>query len=751
MRMMRMLVAGFVLATFGSITALAQTEGTPSAVFRIEELVVPPSSITATNCIQIGIFVDYSGPTMNWAHYEASFDFTLPAGITIDGTPFVNVTDFANPPKAGITSPGQVQSNSNGGSTSCAVANIINSATLGGADVPLATGLGGVPAIVTENVIGMAVDITSLAFSSTFQTVDGESYLMAILEIPIAGSPSTGQLDMTFRTGAADNFLTDGVSPLNSTNGLTFDDGFLQIFETINCGDGTNFAVFDDNIGTGSASTSAGNATLDLNYRDNAFGGPTGGAQMDVTVNFGNPVIAYQITGSDGFDTGQVSVVSPGSDTLMINPDAANASNTYTLTFFVLGLDGITPTPGSSCTLTQGWNAPSCNATWTNNGIGGPNSTFDVDLTNTRDVAGLFAQVDVPDGSIGVTDPIDITAATSFVSGTNGTATLRVIDQSLTPTETSWAGTWTVMNYANPAGTPGTNCSANIGFDPPVNNSTVSPVAIGSPATVQLLGTGDIVDWDVDLDGTTSSGLADGSTHVTVNNVTSTSVLTTTANGFDMGGNPAPDTNTLTLDYVAPTCVASQNPDSTVTPVDVGTVITLTLMTTGAISADLDGVPMTAVSGVVGVDDNITWEATHTAVADTTLTAVATNPDGETATCTFPIDINCIDPIIVSIGPLRGTGITIFGTPGCDYTVRVTDHDSGVSNTATILAGTDGFGTDNTLTLSPDSWIEVGQLGLPVVTDSFMTVPTLGQWGLIAFVSLLMIVGIGIIRKRRLA
>jgi hypothetical protein len=529
------------------------------------------------------------------------------------------------------------------------------------------------------------------------------------------------------------------------------DDGFLQIFETINCGDGTNFAVFDDNIGTGSASTSAGNATLDLNYRDNAFGGPTGGAQMDVTVNFGNPVIAYQITGSDGFDTGQVSVVSPGSDTLMINPDAANASNTYTLTFFVLGLDGITPTPGSSCTLTQGWNAPSCNATWTNNGIGGPNSTFDVDLTNTRDVAGLFAQVDVPDGSIGVTDPIDITAATSFVSGTNGTATLRVIDQSLTPTETSWAGTWTVMNYANPAGTPGTNCSANIGFDPPVNNSTVSPVAIGSPATVQLLGTGDIVDWDVDLDGTTSSGLADGSTHVTVNNVTSTSVLTTTANGFDMGGNPAPDTNTLTLDYVAPTCVASQNPDSTVTPVDVGTVITLTLMTTGAISADLDGVPMTAVSGVVGVDDNITWEATHTAVADTTLTAVATNPDGETATCTFPIDINCIDPIIVSIGPLRGTGITIFGTPGCDYTVRVTDHDSGVSNTATILAGTDGFGTDNTLTLSPDSWIEVGQLGLPVVTDSFMTVPTLGQWGLIAFVSLLMIVGIGIIRKRRLA
>jgi hypothetical protein len=759
MKTMKTMITGLLLVVAGM--SFAQ-----SVTFRVQEIVVPPSQITSTKCVQLGIFMDYTGPSATWGHFEASLDYTLPSAAFVDGNPFVNVTDFDNPPKAGITSPGQVMTNDGGMTTPCAIGDIINSATLGGPNVNLMVGAGGVAAIVTESVVPAgatgSIDITSLSFGSLFTTNDGESYLMAIIEFPLAAGQGTGQVDVVFRnTGPADNFITDGVTTLAPT----LDDGWIQVFDTIDCGDGTNFAVFDDVVGTGTASTLNGNASIGLDYLDPTFGGA--GGEMDVAINFGNGVSAYQITGTDGFDTGQVMVVGPGSDSQTINPDTSGG-NSYELTFFVLGLDGITLVPGTACTLTQSWNPASCNATWTNNGIGGANSVFTVSLTNAFPSAGVFASVDVPAGATGIAD-FDITDATGQTGTSGGTVTLEVVDQAIP--DGTWAGDWFVTNLSAPGGADrsggnsgneeggkgegvfqgGASCSDVLGFTCPTNNATANVATIGSTITINLIGS-DELSWDVSYNGVTTTGISpDDATFVTPNNaVASATTITVVANGVGPDGLPCPDTQVITLDFVAPACTsATQNPDSTVTPVDVGTVITLTLVTSGAISAEIDNVAMTLASGTPGVTNSVTWEATHVAVADTTVTATITNPDGETTTCSWNIEINCIDPTIASVGPVGGNGITIAGTPDCVYTIRITSHIDGTVDLYDVTVGPDGNGVLN-IVIPPDVWIEVGQQGIPVVTDSTFTVPTLGQWGLFAFVTLLLATGVFFMRRKRL-
>jgi hypothetical protein len=167
MKTMKSLIASLFLVVAG--WSFAQT-----ANFRVEELVVPPSQITTTKCVQVGIFMDYTGPTANWAHYEASLTYTLPDDAFLAGAPFVNVTDFAIPAKAGITDPGQVMTNDGGTTTPCAAVDIINSATLGGPDINLMEGAGGTPGIVTE------VSLLALAAAPSISPLS----LWSILPLP---------------------------------------------------------------------------------------------------------------------------------------------------------------------------------------------------------------------------------------------------------------------------------------------------------------------------------------------------------------------------------------------------------------------------------------------------------------------------------------------------------------------------------------------------------------------------------------
>lgn len=282
----------------------------------------------------------------------------------------------------------------------------------------------------------------------------------------------------------------------------------------------------------------------------------------------------------------------------------------------------------------------------------------------------------------------------------------------------------------------------------PINTTdcaAIGTVDIGGDAVINLAGT-DVVDFTVVYNGTTFDNLPAGDFTLPNLNGNATTVL------IQANGSGTSDDITCTLDFATPSCVATQDPDTTVTPVDIGTVVTLTLVTTGAMSATVDGVPMTLVSGTVGTNETLTFEATTTVVANATLEATITNPDGETSTCTWDIFANCEEPSLVSVAPIGETGIVISGSFGCTYSVFLTNQRTGnetdydVEITSLRGAGL-GTGTLNVV-VPPDTNICVGFQGAPNPGCNFTTVPTLGTWGLILFMVLMIAAAIHVQRKQ---
>ena len=164
----------------------------------------------------------------------------------------------------------------------------------------------------------------------------------------------------------------------------------------------------------------------------------------------------------------------------------------------------------------------------------------------------------------------------------------------------------------------------------------------------------------------------------------------------------------------APMCVSTtQSPDTQTTPVDVGTVVTLSLTTSGAVSAEIDGTPMNG-----GPDS---WTATHVVVVNTVISAVIDNGAGGQASCEWVIDTNCSDPSISDVAEPGNSGVTISGDNDCTYTVRVIDDMASMTDFNVQIFG-GGMETLNVV-VPANGTIQVGQFGLPVVTDSFMTTP----------------------------
>jgi hypothetical protein len=399
---------------------------------------------------------------------------------------------------------------------------------------------------------------------------------------------------------------------------------------------------------------------------------------------------------------------------------------------------------GAACNVNVPWEQPSCTVEFTAVPIIGMDTNIDVTLVNAQWDGSKYATLDANGTMVDLITPDSGAGTNTLVF--NDVFAIMGID----------AGD--VGEYAVSGTGPGGSfeCSTFLTLEAPDNLTdcnAITPAAIQGSVDIDLQGNLGVVDFTVVYDGTTYDNLPSGMFNLPGINGNATTVLIQ-ANGFDAMGNPMSDDLVCPLDYVLPTCLATQDPDSTVTPVDVNTVITLTLETTGAVAATVDGVPMTVTSGTPGSADPVTWEATHVAVADTVLTGEATNPDGETVQCTWTIDINCIDPSIVSVASVGEVGITIFGTFDCEYTVRITQHNTGQSNDYTVLIDNlvdpvlnTGTGTLN-VTVPPDAWIEVGQLGFPSATDMVPTVPTLGEWGMIAFVGLLLLAALVFMRRR---
>jgi hypothetical protein len=275
--------------------------------------------------------------------------------------------------------------------------------------------------------------------------------------------------------------------------------------------------------------------------------------------------------------------------------------------------------------------------------------------------------------------------------------------------------------------------------------SAIGTVNIGGDAVINLAGT-DVTDFTVVYNGTTFAGLPAGDFTLPNLDGNATTVL------IRANGSGPSDDITCTLDFATPSCVATQDPDTTVTPVDIGTVVTLTLETTGAMSATIDGVPMTLVSGTAGTDEMLTFEATTTVITNTTLVATITNPDGETATCTWDIFTNCEEPTIVSVAPIGASGIVISGSFGCVYSVFLTDQRTGDETVFDVEINTPDGGGMGTGTLDiivpPDTNICVGFQGAPNPGCNFATVPTLGTWGLILFLMLMVAAALHIRRKQ---
>lgn len=88
----------------------------------------------------------------------------------------------------------------------------------------------------------------------------------------------------------------------------------------------------------------------------------------------------------------------------------------------------------------------------------------------------------------------------------------------------------------------------------------------------------------------------------------------------------------------------TQSPDSTVSAVNIGTVITLSVDTTGAVDAQVGGVPMTP-DVDPNSNDNVTWTATHTAVQDLTIDVVASSAgNAASVSCSWSIDVVELPP-----------------------------------------------------------------------------------------------------------
>jgi len=759
MKNMKLLVAWLILAIAGT-SLYAQ-----SVTFRVEELTIAPSAVTGDSCVQVGIFMDYTGPTSTWGHFEASLDFAYPAGFLSATTGFVDLSDFSVPGDPGIASPGLVLSNSSASTTPCAIADIFNSATLGGVAVPFMTGAGGAPAVVTEAYVdGGAgtgtIDLTSLSFGSLFTTEDGQSYLMAIIEFPLAGPGTNGQIDVTFRNaGPADNFITDGVTTVNP--GL-FLDGYVQVFDTVACGDGTNYADFTDSVGSGTASTQNGDDSIGLDYLDPALGGV--GGEMEATINYGANVVGYQITGDDGYDSGVVAVAGPGSSNETINPSSANATTIYDITFFVLGLDGVTLVPGTACQLTATWNDAACTLTWQNNGIGGANSVLTATITNALPTALVYGQVDVPNGAAGLADPIDIVAG-DLTGTAGGTATFVIIDQSIP--DGTWAGDYTLSSFGSPSGVTPTDCVAPLGFVCPSNvtiTSITNPVTIGGAITVEFSGDDVTNGFDVIYNGTTTSN---ATSPFALPNTADGSVLTVevVGNGFGPDGSPCTDSDTITLTFEAASCgVVTLDPPPPVDGYAVGdTITTMEIEVTGASSVTIDGVACTP-SLDPDTNATVTWTYPnpYNVMGPASLAVIATNPNGTVTNCDdIVIDVDCAEANIVGIPSANTTGdIVVEGIPGLTYTVMYSPVCGQVqfdiivdaqpaAVPADVTIGANGFGYLSNVTVVPDVCYYLVCPG-DVIASSLrvMTVPTMGEWATIAFIMLVMVAGLVVLRKK---
>ncbi|MBD8526383.1 hypothetical protein [Pseudomarimonas arenosa] len=690
--------------------------GGTTVQLKIGSVTVPPSELASGGCIQVPILInDPDVANRDLRDLTFTVEVSDPSNVISGGiaTNMVVANGFApvgaGTGVAGLRNPGVDLANASGVSSPTCSA-VFNQATQGsGPAVDFAANLNTFASWFINNNQGgvgrkQGFIIDLVGNGSIAQIPQGVDTLIAVLEIPIISSPGLAQIQIT----ATPNAVVAG------GNAYTFETGLakVQVVENFTLPSAPATVNIVDAPACAGATTTPTNPT----WSDPQEGG-LGGA---LTFNLPGTGSADQIhlSGSDGLD---VTFLSAGAnttfaiDTVNDGSPSAGANRTYTVQYEVeFPPASGTYIAGTACNLSPSFAAGSATMSWDPMPVIGNSASIDVSMVNARFNGGRFATLTLPD-----TSTVDLVSPTSG-SGSNTLSFDNALTLSnISPSD---AGTYT-LSGVDAAG-DAISQSLILGFSPPVNQTNcaaVSTATIGGSVTVPLAGNAGALDFMITYDGVTYDGVPAG--NFVLSNITGNATsFVVGANGFDAMGNPTVDQITCDIDYVPPTAVCSQSPTG---QVDIGTVITLTTATTNAISSTVSSVPMTPnISPTQNASVN--WSATHVAVADTTLGALATNPDGETATCSWLIDVSCQDPTFASIPGAGATSLVVVGSMGCSYTVRVTDPSGGFTDyTVTIDTLTDAINNVGTGTLSiviqPRTRYEVGQLGLASVSAGFTT------------------------------
>ncbi len=761
--MKKRILGALIVACF-SISIMAQSE----VIFTAEQLTVSPDEIASAKCVQVGIFLTYNGADETYDQMTLNIDYTLPNTTFLSADPSVAVfpdnSGLGLNDGNGATPGGGDVLTMKAGTAQCAAsADIINGVTLSQTTASTFIVEQTSPPVylgtVTPNGATTGHISVNGAGTNWFALESGNTYLMAVVEFPLAAYSGNGQIDVDFEVGNNVNFIQNTAISYQAV----LNNGFVQVFETINCGDGENYAVFEDQNGTNTGTTETGDSSMNISFHDPAIGG--NGGELVANVHYGAGVIGFQVAGDDGYDSGLVTPDGTSPDPLTLDAlDGSAATTTYTVTFFVTGLDG-NPAPGGSCSMAVSWLPATCTAVWVNNGINtGTNSTYTVTMTNPMATSGIFGSVDSSGTPTGITLPRDIVASMNSAAtpvGANIEATFLVIDEVIQNGD--WSGTWTTSGVSSPSGQE-TTCPGQLGFECPTMTSvevTPNPVNIGGDLIVTFEAENGLT-FDLEYNGNTTTNVTSPYTLTGAADGDDVDV-TVTANGFGPNGDPCSDSMDGAVTFADAVCM-DVTYDPEMPPEGYSLAggfpdINLTVQVSGATAVTIGGNACTPDVDPTA-NETVNWTLTgYTVVGPASLAVVATNPNGTATNCDdIPIEVDCTEANITSMPTAGSTGdIVVEGIAGIDYEIWYSpicgqnqfDVITSGSYVGDVTIQSTGQGVLAGVTILNDVCYYVVCSGDIIASSSSLrTVPTMGEWGTAIFVVLVMFAGLVILRKR---
>lgn len=692
---------------------------------KIGSVNIDPADMSSASCVQVPIFIN-DGFQNNRDLRDINFtvEITGDTGIINGGVSadmlVTNAFVASGGGLTGLTNPGTDLVDVNGNpSPSCAL--IFNQATQGsGPAINFEPEVNGNASWFSNNngggvgrKQGFLIDlVVNASIGAVAQNTDA---LIGVLEIPIIANPGTAQLSITATPNAV----------VASANAYTYEDGTsiarVQVIEDFDLSEAAGaVSIFGAPNCSGATTTPVNPTWLDPN---------AGGVGAELMFTFPGTATVDQVnlTSTDGLN---VTIPAGGATTLLTidtvndGSPSAGANRSYTATYQVeFPPASGTFVGGTPCNLAPDF-APGVAAVTFDPATPVPGQPFSVDVTLTNAVwdGSKFGTFSRPGFSFDLIAPGSVVGNTLIFEDVNFVASASAVD----------IGNYTATGLA-PDGTSFMD-TATLGFTPPENQTdcaAISAANIEGSVTVPLQGNAGVTDWDVTYNGTTTN-LPGGNVNFNVSNIVGNATdILIVANGFDGMGGPVSDPITCDIDYNPPTSVCTQDPDSTVTPVDVGTVITLSLDSTNGTGATVDGVPMTPDVNA-NTNFNVEWSATHVAVADVVLNGITTNPDGETSSCTWTIDVN--DPTI-TVSPTAGLVTTEAGgsdtftiaidlAPSSDVTIGISSSDptEGSADTAAVVFTPANWMTPQTVTVigADDPSID-GDISYTIVTAAVIS------------------------------